>query len=298
MDPFTLALLGSGAASAVGGLMGQRASSRAAQEQSQGAMMSAQIQAQQAEAARQQLAQAQAQGAKAIGGYYNKGAEAYSPYRQFGVESTNRLATLMGLRPGKGSGSLMEQPTINQIQMDPGYAFREQQGMKALNQSMAARGLGTSGSGIKGALEFGQGLASQEYGNAYNRFMANRANQIAMLQGGVGTGLTAAGGTADLAGRAGLGLANLYSGTGANLAETTLGAGRAMGAGLENAAAARASGYMGGASALQSALQTPVNAMMAYGMMDRFAPQDRTSTYAPAGYVRYHGPNYGPPMPT
>ena len=279
MDPFTLALIGSTATSAIGGLMGNRASRQAAGAQSMAALQSAQIQAQQAQAAREQLERSQAQGAQAIGDYYGRGAAAYAPYQQFGQEATNRYATLMGLRPGEGSGSLMEQPTIEQIKMDPSYAFRERQGMQALQNSAVARGGLLSGNTLKGIQDYSQGLASTEYGNAYSRFMANRANQMAMLQGGVGTGLTAAGGTADLAGRAGLGLANLYSGTGANLAETTLGAGRAMGAGLENAAQARASGYMGGTSALQSALQTPVNAMMAYGMADRFAPQGSRGTY-------------------
>tara|TARA_R110000868_G_scaffold64948_3_gene194903 strand:+ start:2672 stop:3613 length:942 start_codon:yes stop_codon:yes gene_type:complete len=294
MDPFTLALLGSTAVGAIGGLMGNRASNQAAGVQSMAALQAAQIQAQQAQAAREQLERSQAQGAQAIGDYYGKGAEAYAPYQQFGVESTNRLATLMGLRPGAASGSLMEQPTIAQLKFDPGYEFRFSQGMRGVNASAAANAGLQSGAALKAAERFGAGEASQEYGNAYKRFMDNRLNQIAMLQGGVNTGLTAGGGTADLAGRAGLGLANLYSGTGANLAETTLGAGRAMGAGLENAAAARASGYMGGASALQGALQTPVNAMMAYGMADRFAPQNRTSTYAPQ-QVGYLGgaPSYG-----
>jgi hypothetical protein len=287
MDPFTLALLGSAGASVIGGLMGQRASSQAAGAQSMAALQSAQIQAQQAQAAREQLERSQAQGAKAIGDYYGRGAEAYAPYQQFGVESTNRLATLMGLRPGAASGSLMEQPTIAQLKFDPGYEFRFSQGMRGVNASAAANAGLQSGAALKAAERFGAGEASQEYGNAYERFMRNRNNQIAMLQGGVNTGLTAGGGTADLAGRAGLGLANLNSGTGANLAETTLGAGRAMGQGIENAAAARASGYVGGASALQGALNTPVNAMMAYGMADRFAPKQpspfpksyRTSMY-------------------
>lgn len=294
MHPFTLALLGSSATSAIGGLLGQRASSQAAGQQSQAAMMSAIVQAQQADAARQQLAQSQAQGAGAIGDYYARGAAAYAPYQQFGEEATNRYATLMGLRPGAGSGSLMAMPTMAQLQMDPSYKFQFDQGMKALNQSMAAKGLGMSGSMVKGAQQFGQGLASTNYGNAFNRFMQNRQNQIAMLQGGVGTGLTAAGGAADLAGRTGLGLSSLYSGTGANLANTALGAGQSIGQGLENAAAARASGYMGGATALGQALQAPAQNYMLYSMMNQFAP-NAAAGGAPAGYVRYNpGVNQGP----
>lgn len=273
VDPFTMALLGSTATSAIGGLLGQRASSRAAGEQSQASMMSALIQAQQAQAAREQQEK-----------YFNIAKSGYDPYSQFGIEATNRLATLMGLRPGAQSGSLMQQPTLEELQMDPGYAFREQQGMKALNQSMAAKSLGVSGTGIKGALEFGQGLASQEYGNAYNRFMQNRANQIGLLQGGVQTGFGAA-----------QGVGNAAVGTGTNIANTMLGAGTALGQGLEQAGQARASGYMGGATALGQALQSPMQNYMAYSMMNQFAPQTAAAR-TPATFNRSYGMNYGPQL--
>jgi hypothetical protein len=93
----------------------------------------------------------------------------------------------------------------------------------------------------------------------------------------------------------GTNLANIYTGTAPQLANINLGVGQALGTGLENAAQARASGYMGGTSALQSALNTPVNAMMAYGMADRFAPQNRTTTYAPnTNFNRTYAPGFTP----
>ncbi|NBT97400.1 MAG: hypothetical protein EBT43_06250, partial [Methylocystaceae bacterium] len=58
---------------------------------------------------------------------------------------------------------------------------------------------------------------------------------------------------------------------------------------MENVGQARASGYVGGASALGQALQGPANAMLAYNMMDRFSPQNRTSVYN-----RNAGMLYGP----
>jgi hypothetical protein len=270
MDPFTMALLGSTATSAIGGLLGQRASSRAAGEQSQASMMSALLQAQQAQAAREQQEK-----------YFNIAKSGYDPYQQFGTESLNRYATLMGLRPGEGSGSLMAQPTLDQLQMDPGYAFREQQGMQAVNRTAAAQAGLQSGAALKAAQRFGQDLASTEYGNAYNRFMQNRANQINMLQGGVQTGFGAA-----------QGVGNLATGTGTNIANTMIGAGQALGTGIEQAGQARASGYMGGASALQSALQAPAQNYMAYSMMNRFSPQSAgpTGTYSFGGQqVPYFG---------
>lgn len=210
---------------------------KAAAAQNQGTQMAMMVQAQQAAQAQDALNRSQAQATGAL----QQGVKAYDPYQQFGVESTNRLATLMGLRPGEGSGSLMNQPTIDQLQMDPGYAFREQQGMRALNASAAARGLGISGANISGAQEFGQELASQEYGNAYQRFMQNRANQMALLQGGVGTGVNAAQGIGGLQGN----VANVYRGTGQDLAQNYQNLGQNLGQGYANIGSAYANAAMG-----------------------------------------------------
>lgn len=242
MDPFTLALLG-GTSLASGGLsfLGSQRAAGAQQQAAQQSGLFGLIAQQQAIQAQQD---AQRKGAAAL----EKGAAAYDPYSQFGLESTNRLATLMGLRPGEGAGSLMRQPTAAELEMDPGYAFREQQGMQAVNRSAAAQAGLQSGSALKAAQRFGQDLASQEYGNAYNRFMANRANVMGLLQGGVNTGFGAAQGKGQLAGQA----ANLYSGTGQNIANTMLM--NPYGQAMENVGQARASSYMGGATALGQAL--------------------------------------------
>jgi hypothetical protein len=60
------------------------------------------------------------------------------------------------------------------MEEDPGYAFRVAEGQKAIERSTAAsRGL-QSGAALKAAARFGQEMGSQEYGNAFNRFMANK----------------------------------------------------------------------------------------------------------------------------
>jgi hypothetical protein len=270
MNPFTLALLGG--SQIAGGLMGARASGQAAQAQSQASMMSALIQAQQADAARQQQER-----------MFGVAKGGYAPYSQFGEESTNRLATLMGLRPGVDSGSLMQQPTLDQLQMDPAYKFREQQGLQAVQRQMAASGMGASGAALKGAQRFGQGLASEEYGNAYNRFMQNRTNVMNLLQGGVNTGFGAA-----------QGVGNAAVGTGTNIANTMLGAGQALGQGIEQAGQARASGYMGGATSLAQALQSPAQNYMMYSMMNRFAPTQKSfGSYGPQPGYNSDGSFFG-----
>lgn len=67
---------------------------------------------------------------------------------------------------------------MNNWQADPGYQFRLEEGKKALEGSAAAKGMLNSSGTMKSLMRYGQGLASQEYGNAYNREF-NRLSQLA-----------------------------------------------------------------------------------------------------------------------
>lgn len=61
-------------------------------------------------------------------------------------------------------------PTGQQaLAQDPGYQFRLEQGLKARESSAAQRGLLRTGATLKGLDEFGQEMASQEYGKAFDR---------------------------------------------------------------------------------------------------------------------------------
>lgn len=55
------------------------------------------------------------------------------------------------------------------LSQDPGYQWRVQQGQKALESSAASKGGLVSGAQMRAAQDYGQGLASQEYGQAYGR---------------------------------------------------------------------------------------------------------------------------------
>ena len=275
IDPFTAAMLGSTAASIGSGILGQRAASQASGAQSNAAMMSALIQAQQAQAAREQQER-----------MFNKSVELQEPFRQGGVGATNRLADLYGTsgRTGaEGYGSYAEMPSINQLQMDPGYQFRFEQGMRGVNASAAARAGLQSGAALKAATEFGQGMGTQEYQNAYNRFMANRAQAAEAMSGLAGRGAGVA-----------QGLGQQAVSTGANMANTMLAGGQALGQGLENMGQARASGYMGGASALSQALQAVPQNAMAYAMYDRMYPS--TAARSIGGFNKNAGMAYGPQL--
>lgn len=135
---------------------------------------------------------------------FDKNIELQAPWREAGINALGKLQ----------SGDVMGQ-------MDPSYQFRLGEGMKALDRTAAARGGLLSGATLKGAQRYGQGLASQEYGNAYNRLAAL-----------AGVGQTATG--------AMTGLGSQFAG--------------AQGENYMGAANARASGYMGGANALSSGL--------------------------------------------
>jgi hypothetical protein len=65
--------------------------------------------------------------------------------------------------------SLANNDFMKNWQTDPGYQFRLDQGLKATAGSAGARGLNGSGATLKALANYGQNMASQEYGNVYNR---------------------------------------------------------------------------------------------------------------------------------
>jgi hypothetical protein len=60
-------------------------------------------------------------------------------------------------------------PGQEQVYADPGYQFRLNEGRGVLENSAAARGLLNSGGTLQDLMRWGQGFASQEYGNVFNR---------------------------------------------------------------------------------------------------------------------------------
>lgn len=63
---------------------------------------------------------------------------------------------------------------------DPAYQFRVNEGQNAIERGAAARGGQLSGAQQRRLMEYGQGMASQEYQNAFNRMQmanTNRYNQ-------------------------------------------------------------------------------------------------------------------------
>lgn len=118
---------------------------------------------------------------------YEESVARQKPFYEAGVNALPGY--LSGIQKG---GELVAGPTMAQLQFDPGYGFRLQEGIKALDRSAAARGGLLGGNQLRGLTEYGQGLASQEYGNAYNRFIGEQATRRNALAGLVGQGQTTA----------------------------------------------------------------------------------------------------------
>ena len=114
------------------------------------------------------------------------------PFRQVGVNALAQYPTAAA-------------PTYTpfgmpQFQTDPGYNFRLAEGLKALERSASARGLLQSGGTLKGIQQYGQNIASDEYQNAFNRYLLEqtkmREERLSPLEYQIGLGQAAASGQA------------------------------------------------------------------------------------------------------
>jgi hypothetical protein len=151
-----------------------------------------------------------------------------SPYMQAGQDALSQYQQM--LASGQLSPQFSFNPTMAQLEQTPGYQFALQQGLKGVQNSAAAKGLGYSGAQIKGAEQFGTGLASQtyqqQYQNALQNFNTNYQvgqNAANRLSGLVSLGQNAAAGV----GNAGIQVAG-------NVGNALIGAGNAQAAAYTN----------------------------------------------------------------
>lgn len=203
-----------------------------------------------------------------------------APYADIGLGAADQLANLYGISyAGRGNGAYSvgprgvitransndpnssaggpaaQQAAFTQFTNSPDYQFAFQQGLQALNRAGAASGTLQSGGQVKAATEFGQGLASQQYGNYFGRL-----NSLAQMGQTASTAI----GNAGLVGgsnqanayltSAGL-QSNILQSQGANAeAATLLGGASLAGNTLQNTGTAAASGIVGSANALSGGL--------------------------------------------
>ena len=175
-------------------------------------------------AAGQQVAAGkQAQGV--IGQQYGVSSDYMDPYYQAGKTTLGNMSGMVNNNQFSTPINNYQDPGF-QFQKDPGYDFRMQQGMNVVNQNSAAQGLSLSGANQRAMQNYAQGFASNEMGNAFNRYNTNRnfgyqqgidqyqqANQQQMQRYNQMNGL------AGMGMQAGNSLANMSTGYGENMAQ-------------------------------------------------------------------------------
>ena len=191
---------------------------------------------------------------------YNQTRSDLSPYRQSGSQALGKL-------------SQMSPFSFQFNQSDPSYQFRMQQGLAGVNASAAARGGYFSGATGQALTNYGQGLASEEYGNEYNRALQTYQTNFNDLYN----------------------VANMGENAAAQTGQMGQQAMNSMGNAMGNAASAQAGGMTGAANAWAGGLQGVNNNLMSgignfaqYQMMQQMYPQQKWQTeYGPVNSTDY-----------
>jgi len=228
--------------SVVGGVLGGNAAKKAADTQ--------------ANAIREQVAEQRRQ--------FDIQNEQLAPYRQLGYTALNDITGRKDFLTSQFGPDQFAQ------YLDPSYNFRYEQGQRAAQNAMNAGGGLLSGNTLRGLTEYGQGAASQEYANAFNRFQTERGNIYNTLAGMAGIG------------QAGQSQAN-------QLAQNYMNAQTQLGVGLGQAQAA---GQIGQANAISSGLQNAGNMYTLYDLTRNRASGLPSNEYL--GSPIYNQSAYGP----
>lgn len=194
-----------GIGAAIGGIVGGIAPGRAAKKAARA----------QTDAANQQIAFQ-----KEI---YADQTKRFAPFLDTGTNALAGYAFEMGLGP--------RPENYGGFTTTPGYEFRRQQGLDAINASAATRGGLLSGKTLQDLTTFGDGLASQEYGSYMQRLAAL-----------TDMGMGAAGMQATAGNNAALGVSNALSNIGNAQAAGAIGQGNALAGMMNNLSGAF--GYM------------------------------------------------------
>jgi hypothetical protein len=169
--------IGTGTAIAIGagaGLLGAKMSADAAKSAAQT----------QADAAGRASAQEYAM--------YQQGREDLAPYRESGYTALKDIEQMKPFLKAQFGPDQFAQ------YLDPSMAFRQRIGTQATERMANVGGGALSGNTLRALTDYGQNLASTEYGNAFGRFQTERsniyntlANIAGMGQGAVNTGVNA-----------------------------------------------------------------------------------------------------------
>lgn len=128
-------------------------------------------------------------------------------------QNEGRAMPMSGGTPGTNGtdGRAAAENAFNQFRNSTGYDFRVKQGMNAVNSGYAGAGTIKSGAAIKGANDYGQGMATQEFGN----YLGALGNQQAL-------GMQAGSAIAGVSQNAANSMSQIYQQNGANQANAAL----------------------------------------------------------------------------
>jgi len=200
---------------------------------------------------------------------------AYQHYLQHGKDEGRQFTYKPGTEPqaagagtaNTGVGDLNRNFSMADYQADPGYKFRLDQGTQALERSAAARGGLLSGGTLKDLTDYQQGSASQEYGNAFNRFNTEQDKRFNRLASLAGVGQTATNT-----------INNIGTQTAQNIGQTQQSIGNA-----------RASGYVGAANGATSAIGNGINQYQNQKLLDKIGPNAANDDYSSVDNFKYFG---------
>lgn len=177
------------------------------------------------------------------------GATSYEPVGGGGASVPTGPAPITGYTPQYAPEDYIT-PDIgeymsNYLRSTPGYQFRMDEGVNALNRSAAAKGMLYSGAQQKALTTYGQGLADQTYNALLDRIanLSTGGQNAAAQLGGIG--------------------ANAASG----VAQTQLASGQAQAQGIYNAYNARQSAYNTGQNNLMGMLGLGTGALASSGAL-------------------------------
>ncbi len=160
--------------------------------------------------------------------------EQLEPFRAGGVSAFDlQLAQSGALGPEE------QAQAFQQFQESPGQAFLRERGERSILRTAAARG-GLGGANVqKELVQFGQGVAAQDFGNQFSRLGSlSRA------------GLSAAGGLGQIGAQTSGNISNLLAGQGTSQAQGILGGTQAIQSGLSGLGGLLGAGTAGQAPAI------------------------------------------------
>lgn len=200
----------------------------------------------------------------------------------YGATQEELDAAAAGIDPGYFNRAFTAADLMAGI--DPGYQFRIDQGNAALNARRAATGNRFGGQALKDITAYNQDAASQEYGNAYQRYMGNKALIYDRLSGLAGVGQSA-GNAATAAGTA----------AGGTIGANTMAGARGASDYLTSGAAARGAGMVGSTNAIVGGINSGLNNWYTSNIMNRFMPQTPyTPQYGQGGNMPDYNSGTGP----